>query len=423
MRAAVRAALAFVLVDPASVATPADAAKSKKAAAPGWQLEPFGIKNAAAGFELKLQGYLQADFRSFHDWQVGDGSDDSLRAPEFEWRRARFGVDGEWRRLTLEFRADPVYAEGDWLKDAWLGFRFAREVRARGGHVKVPVSPEWLTSPSKTDFVERAAVVSSLAPGRDWGGLLEGKLGHAAEYSAGVFEGDDRTSHRRAGTTVGGRLVLKPGSVLDLGGSFAVGEVTADPLGSAIDTHPKGLDGTSGSGYRFFPGVYVNGRRLRWGADFRLQGGPVALWGEYLEAREERKGQGPSLEDLPEVVGRGWSATATWLVTGERKKRTIKPRRGLFDGPGAIELAARYEELRFDDVSNQGFEGAGGRSNNIRPAGLKTFTGGLSWWPTVFLRFVGNVLVERYDDALRAPQPARKGNYVSLVGRAQVHLP
>jgi len=110
-------------------------------------------------------------------------------------------------------------------------------------------------------------------------------------------------------------------------------------------------------------------------------------------------------------------------VTGERKTRTIRPRRGLFEGAGALELAARYEELWFDDVSNEGFEAAGSRARNIRPAGLKTFTGGLSWWPTRFLRFQGNVLVERYDDALRAPEPGKKGNYVSLVGRAQVHLP
>ena len=167
----------------------------------------------------------------------------------------------------------------------------------------------------------------------------------------------------------------------------------------------------------------MNGRRLRWGADARLQKGPVSLWGEFLEATEERKGQGPSLEDLPDVRGRGWSTTSTWLVTGERKVRTIRPRRGLFAGPGAIELAARYEELWFDDVSNKGFEAAGSRSGNIRPAGIKTVTGSLSWWPTGFLRFQGNLLVERYDDALRAPEPGKQGNYVSLVGRAQVHLP
>jgi hypothetical protein len=31
--------------------------------------------------------------------------------------------------------------------------------------------------------------------------------------------------------------------------------------------------------------------------------------------------------------------------------------------------------------------------------------------------------VERYDDDLRAPEPGKKGDYVSLVARVQLHLP
>jgi len=421
--------LLLLLVALAGVATAEEAAQPAQPKTPpkkpkeGWQLEGFSLSYPAAGFKVRLSGYAQADFRSYRDWQVGDGSDDSLRYDEFEWRRLRIGIDGAWRRLSFEFDVDPAFDEGDELKNAWLGICAARELSVRGGHMKLPVSPEFLTSASKTDFVERAALVTSLGPSRDWGGLIEGELGKALEYTAGVFQGDNRTSHKRAETTAVGRLVLKPAGWFDLGGSYSQGDVVADSEIAGLDTSPKGLDGTSGTGYRFFPGVYVNGRRQRWGVDARLQGGPVAVWGEFLEAREERKGQGPTLEDLPDVRGRGWSATATWLVTGERKTRTIRPRRGLFEGPGAVELAARYEELWFDDVSNEGFEAAGSRSRNIRPAGLKTFTGSLSWWPTSFLRLQGNVLVERYDDALRAPEPGKNGNYVSLVGRAQVHLP
>ena len=420
-----RAALALLLAALAAAAA-AEEAKPKTPAQPpaeGWKREGFELSNHSADFKIRLAGYLQADFRSYLDWQVGDGSNDALRYEEFEWRRLRIGIDGEWHRFSFEFDVDPAFDEGNELKNAWLGVRIARELRLRGGHMKLPVSPEFLTSAAKTDFVERAALVNSLGPSRDWGALAEGQLGKVVEYSAGVFEGDDRTSHKRAETTGVGRLVLKPAPWLDLGGSYSRGEVVPDPGTPGFDSSPKGLDGTSGTGYRFFPGVYVNGHRQRWGADARLQGGPVALWGEFLEAREERKGQGPTLEDLPDVRGRGWSVTGTWLVTGERKTRTIRPRRGLFEGVGAVELAARYEELWFDDVSNQGFEAAGSRSNNIRPAGLKTFTGSVSWWPTRFLRFQGNVLVERYDDALRAPEPGKQGNYVSLVGRAQVHLP
>ena len=38
-----------------------------------------------------------------------------------------------------------------------------------------------------------------------------------------------------------------------------------------------------------------------------------------------------------------------------------------------------------------------------------------------WVRFMGNVLVERYLDPLLAPEPGRRGNYVTLLARAQVH--
>jgi hypothetical protein len=36
---------------------------------------------------------------------------------------------------------------------------------------------------------------------------------------------------------------------------------------------------------------------------------------------------------------------------------------------------------------------------------------------------MGDLVVERYGNALRAPEPGRSGNYVSLLGRLQVHIP
>jgi phosphate-selective porin len=424
-RAAKAALLALTLAIPAAAQQkrpPAAPPKAPAAEPDGWRREDFTLSNKAHGFEVALTGYVQADFRSFKDWQVGDGTDPTARFDDFEWRRLRIGFEGEWRKLVFEFDVDPAFDEGDELKDARLGLRFGKELEINVGHMKMPVTHEWLISASKTDMIERSMVVSSLGPGRDWGVTAAGELG-ALEYNLGVFEGDARTSLRRAGTTAAAKLVLKS-SWLEVGGSYSQGDVQADPeIPGGVNPFPKGLEGTSGTGYEFFPGVFVNGQRRRWGAEARLQGGPVSLWGEWLESREERKGQGPTLEDLPAVYGRGWSATATWLVTGEKKSRTIRPGNSLFAGPGAIELGARYEELWFDDASNQGFESAGTRAANVRPAGIRTITGGMSWWPTRMLRLSGNVLVERYDDALRAPEPGKTGNYVSLFGRVQVHLP
>jgi phosphate-selective porin len=420
----VRAAPLAVLVASALAASGARAQGKKRAEPlPGWEVKPFSLENPSAGFKIALKGYVQADFRSFEDWTAGDEDSSNLRADEFEWRRLRIGVEGEWRRLSFEFAVSPEFDEDDELKTTSIGVRLAKPFQIRGGHLKLPVSPEWLTSASKTDFVERSSAVDSLGPSRDWGVVLEGEIARAAEYQAGVFEGDGRTHDDRARTTAAARLVLKPASWLHLGGSFSQGDVTANAAGPGLHPEPKGLEGTSVTGFVFFPPVFVDGRRLRWGADARIRAGPASLWGEFLERREQRKGQGPTREDLPDVRGDGWSANVTWLVTGDKKTRTIRPDRSLPGGPGAVELAARYEELRFDDVSNEGFESAGSRAANVRPAGLRAFTGGVSWWPCLCLRLVGDVVIERYDDALRAPELGKKGNYVSLLGRVQIQLP
>jgi len=384
----------------------------------GWRVEPFAIENPSAGLRLFLRGYMQADFRSFDGWTPGVGNP---RADTFQWRRLWVGFGGEWKRLSCELDVAPAFDPTDQLKDAWVNLRFTKALQLRVGHMKLPVSREFLTSPAKGDFIERAAVVDGLAPFRDWGAMLRGEIGRVVEYQAGVFGGDGWTRANREEVTPAARLVLKPRPWFQLGGAFSAGDIQASPAGSV--SKPQGLSGHSVTGELFFPAVFVNGRRIRADADVRVQAGPVAVWGELLQAREQRKGQGSSLEDLPDVWENGWSVNATWLVTGEKKTATIRPDRSLFGGPGAVELGLRFERFRFDDVANQGLESPGLRAANIRPAGYQAFQAGLSWWPSSFLRLMGGLVVEKYDDALRAPEPGRSGNYVSLLGRLQVHLP
>lgn len=212
---------------------------------------------------------------------------------------------------------------------------------------------------------------------------------------------------------------------MELGGSFSAGDVEAGVTALDAPPEPRSASGQALSGFEFFPEKYVDGRRLRWGTDAAVAMGPTALKAEYLEQRDERRGQGAGFEDLPDVVGRGWSVSATWLVTGEKKKSSVEPRRSVPRGIGAVELAARYEELRFDDAADgEGLAGVGERSRNLRRAGLKALTGGLSWWPARYLRLLGNVSVERFEDPLLAPQPAEgRKDYVSLRLRLQVELP
>jgi phosphate-selective porin OprO/OprP len=390
----------------ALVGAEARAEEGGPASPPGWRVSPLELDKPSAGFRLRLKGYMQTDFRSFRGWTVvGDGPGRS-RADPFEWRRLRIGFEAEWKRLSFDLAVDPAFDRGDRLKDGTIGLRVGPRLRLLAGYVKLPVSPEFLSSPSKDDTVERAAAVDGFAPGRDWGALLRHD-GRRVEYQLGVFAGDGRGRASRAGTTAAGRLVLKPLRWLDAGASLSGGDVRAATAGPGGEPEPNGLSGRSLTGFSVAPAAFVDGRRLRWGTDLRLHSGPLSVWGELLHAREPEAAAGGRADIREE----GWSATATWLVTGERKTRTIRPARPLPHGPGAVEVVARFEAVHFD--------GGLGR----RRAGFHALQGGLSWWPSPFLRLMGDVVVERYDDALRAPEPGKRGPYVSLLARAQVHIP
>jgi len=389
---------------------------------PGWRKEPFKLTSPGKTFEIGLAGYIQEDSRSYQDW--GPILDST------ELRRLRIGVEGRWKRLSFEAEFDPRKepppdpGEGTkYLKNAYVEYRFSKAFHLRGGHFKIPFSPEFLTSSSKIDFVERGIMVDALDLGRDWGGAALGEVGDRFRYEVGVFAGDGWGTHERAGTTGAARIVVIPLTGLEIGGSYTQGHVSAD-LETLADLAPKGFAGDGPTGFRFSVRHFVDGRRQRIGADATLRRGPFGLKGEYSRGAEERKGQGSTFEDLSSVIFNGWSASGTWLVTGDKKRNTIRPAHPVFHGPGAVEIGLRYEWVTVDDDGpDTGFAGAGNRARNVRPAGDQAFTGGVSWWPRQWMRLMGNVVVEKFKDALLAPEPGKAGNYTTLLARLQVSLP
>lgn len=418
------------------------------ASAGDWELKlsEFSLVNKKADFHFDLKGYFQWDVRDYNNWQVNDPS---LRFETSDFpRRFRFGFEGEWRKLGYEVdfdmkRTPPPLTKvstlapaesPEHLKNAWLEYKFSKAVRLRAGNMKLPISPELLTSEGKVDFIERNMPASRLGTDRDWGLMLYGDVKKRLSYEVGVFKGDGRVNEERAGTTAAARLVITPARGLDVAASFTQGNVKAQAE-SANDFSPNalGFPGRGATGYRFSVRHFVEGRRRRLGLDAAFLRGPFSLKAEVIEGREQRLGQGTTCQevganfvcnDLPDVYGRGWVVSGTWLVTGDKKQRTLKPKRPLGKGPGAIEIGLRYEGLRFDDSGpDTGFAGSGNRARNVLPTGDKVLTGGLSWWPFEFFRAVGNVVVERYDEKLLAPVVNRPGNYVTLVGRLQVLIP
>lgn len=428
----------------AGAALSALAASGATARAGDWALDGIGVKNERADFRLGMTGYVQLDARHYFEWT----SADPLTKPVLDTldvRRARTGLELEWKRLSLEWDFewagdlrdlvgdDGVPQPEAELKDLFAQYELDEAFALKAGTFKMPVGPERLTSASKTDFVERSLLSNALAPDREWGVAALGRIGRL-DYTVGIFKGDGRVEFTRAETTFAARLVYEPVADLALAGSFAQGDVEADPDGPGTAPLPKGFAGRSPTAYRFYERKYVNGRRLRWGFDAAWVRGPLGLRGEFLQGREERLGQSSVFTDLPEQVANGWAFTANWILTGEKKTRTLEPERTLFSGPGLIELSLRYEEIRFDDAGpDEGFEGAGARASNLRPAGDRAFWAGVSWLPKSFMRLYADFLWETYRDALLAPEPPGAvgldhepkgaGTYFTFMARLQFHVP
>lgn len=391
----------------------------------GWRFGP-GARVRRGDFRIDFNGYAQGDFRSFRDWEpiVDEAEDGQLRSDTSEIRRLRVGFEAKWRNLLAEVDIDPRrdQEQGERIKDAYLDLEIDRRLHVRGGSFKPPVSREFLTPASRLDFIERTMLATQLAPDREWGIMLHGQPWKRTEYAIGWFAGDGRGRRSRAEGTVAARVVVSPRKDFDLAASFSQGDVEAEPQGDAA--RPRGLLGQGPSGFVFYDRHFVSGRRQRLGLEAALDRGPFGLRAEWLQAKEQRRGQGATFDDLPDQVGRGWALGATWLVTGEEKKRSVEPKRRVPSGAGAVEVGVRFEQLRYDDAGPEGgFEGVGTRSRNIRPASDRVLTGGVSWWPRAWLRAMGNVVMETFGDPLLAPEPGREGRYLTLVGRLQVRIP
>jgi len=353
----------------------------------------------AGDFELTPTGYIQLDVRAFPDWPVSPGTG-RLNRDTVEVRRLRGGVDGSWRRLSFEFSVDPLDEDGGLIKDAYAQVRVGA-YRIRAGQFKLPGSRAYAPSARNTDFLERAALATSLAMRRDAGVMVLGRLGSRVDYEAGLFAGDDNGEADRAGLTSAGRLEWEPADDLVLAAYGSEGRL------SAVDTDPEnGLSGRAPSGYRFYEDVYVQGRRRRFGGDVEWSPGTWQFTAEALRVRDERREQGLDVEDLPAAVGLGTSLTARWRFAAGR------------------DVVLGYDYLAFDDAGpTTAFDSVRPRASDIRARAMHAVTVGGSWRLAPWLRLLGNAGMEWFSELRSAPDPTQKRGYVVMGTRLQIEMP
>lgn len=386
-----------------------------------WDDRPMIVFGEDITLELKARALIE--WRRF-DPEIGEDT--------FNLRTARVGLAGELtRHLEWEVEREIEEVDDKWQFGAWKDvageWKTFDAFRVKGGRFKMPFGLEQTTGVSDLDFAYRALGSTAIAPGRDRGVMVHGEVGRFG-YEAGVFndDGDNAESDEPQFVKQGEDLddvgpsvaVRVTGDLLRL---LPVGRLRSANLGLAYTTSrvPEGLNGLRGEsmwGYDFFDRVYVKGRRQRFGAQFEWTPGPTSLKAEWIQSREERKGQGNRDQDLSDYIGEAWYVAGTWFVTGEDKDSNVNPKRPLLKGGiGAIELAARYDQLGFRSASTTGTAFTNPRSEYLLPNTDRVVTFGVNWITSPWTRVIINAIHEDFEDPNRTPEAGTASFWSGLV--------
>lgn len=393
------------------------AAATAPAAAVQFRMDEHPTIQIGSDLEIVLRARIESALRT--------GSPAVDDAVEADWRRRRVQVEGSFKRLEFEFShefGDPVEPE----RDAFVNLRLARPLQVQAGRFKVPFGRDALKSGANLDFVFRSLLGRILAPGRDVGVMAHGRLNRTVSYQAGYFtrDGDNARSAQGAGgdDSLAGRVELTP---------------FAGRNGSAVEPLEIGLAFTRSHaddvlGFRgytvfgdtvFFDRVFVNGPRRRLGVDMAWLLGPASVTAEFADTTDHRNGMGAVGEDLPAIGATAWYVSGSWVLTGERKRARVEPRRSVMDGGfGAVEVAARLERLSFETVVYPGGVTHGPNPRDLEANGEWVTTFAVSWFPHTRVKVQGNLVIESVDDPSRSPAPRGNGRFTSGIVNFQFVL-
>jgi phosphate-selective porin len=405
-------ALAFTLAGLLLAGAPAALAQSSQAPV----ARGFGWKDDRPAIIFGDDIYVGLRTRVVMDWR---GFDPELDEDRFKLDVARIGMKGKLtRHLDFELERE-IDEDGEWQdwKDVYLNWGTFDAVAVRGGRFKIPFGLEQNFGRTEIDFVYRSRASTQLTPARDKGVAVHGRFfGRGLTYEAGVFDTDGdlgklsepqfiEGAEDDLGPTYGGRVtaaVLRP-----LVGKDAA--LRSLRVGAAYTTGnlPEGLNSLRGEtpyGFDYFAPVYVKGRRQRLGVELDWTPGPFGLRAEWMQTREDRLKQGLGDVDLSDFLGTGWYAYGTWLVTGQDKDDSISMKRSVLrGGPGAIELALRYEELGFGSASKEGTPVRNPRGDHLLGNTDRIWTAGVNWYVMPHVKVVANAIHEDFTDEQRTP--------------------
>lgn len=364
--------------------------------------------------EVEWSGRLRVEFhaRVQSDGRMSHAAIERGQGDTFDVGRRRIGIEGEVGE-DVEFQLEGEIESGNPWRDAFVNYRRVRAVQVQAGQFKLPFGLEETTGGASLDFIYRSLVSTRLAPGRDNGLMLHGRLGgRTLGYEAGVFahDGDNARPNggRRVfgGRTVAARLVVEPfrrskSSLSDL--QFGVAFTR-----SALPEGFPAIRGRSVLGVSFFDSdLWVEGTRRRAGMQARWRPGRFSVASEFIRVSDDRRGQSRDSTDLPPFLSQGWYVSGTWVAVGaSRASKVTEPDRPLFNGGfGSIQLALRLERLSLGAGAGTEPPSTSPRAESVLGNGDTATTLGATWHPNRWLAIEGNLVREVIGGAARDPFP------------------
>jgi phosphate-selective porin OprO/OprP len=408
-----------VLLTPPAAPPPAAAAAKKNGFA--WDNRPS--LRYGDWFQLDVRALLEGNLTSIDPDLDGEGT-------TFEWSRRRIGVQGTVTKYVgyeIDYGFDAANEESAEWRDVFVNLRPTSYAQVQGGKFKIPFGYERLTGPRNLDFVYRTRVSDALTPGRSIGVMAHGRaFNRVLRYAVGTFEdGGDQPPEfepvellpgeepSEEGRTWAARATVAPLRLSSLPGRYNSLEIGGAYTHGTVPEGRNHLQGDTVFGGEFFDRqYYTKGPRTRFGLEVSWALGPASLAAEYIVSRDAREGQGVGNEgqldhDLPEIEGRGWYIAGTWVVTGENRDGGVNPKRPLLQGGfGAVEVTARYEQLRFSSAgSPDDPPSRSPRAANVAPNGDSAWTVGVNWYANRWVKVRFNLINETLDDPELGPAP------------------
>jgi phosphate-selective porin OprO/OprP len=376
-----------------------------------WEDHPTLLigKNTRIAFRARLK----FDERR-SDAEIPDDEDSTL-----DLARKRIGVEGQIAGL-FDFQVERELQDEDPWRDVYINYRQFDTVQLQAGKFKLPFSLDENTAATNLDFAYRSLIATHLAPGRDRGVMVHGRVANRiVRYEAGIFEHDGRNARPRnpermfGDQTIALRLGVQPFRASktvfeDLLVGVAMTRSDLADANGLLEGRP-GLRARTPMDVEFFESdVYIRGRRERRGFEARWRPGPASIKAEYIKVTDQRLEESVEDTDLSPFLAKGWYVSGTVALTGDKKADGLDaPKRPIGRGGiGAVEVGARLEEITYGSVAT-GEASTSPRSDVIPGNGDRVTTFGVNWYLNRWIKVQFNLIREKITDPSQGPLPSQ----------------